>query len=400
MIGSRRSARLSSPFARRTAAILAISLVSGLAAYGFNLLVDAFYGPQALARVLSALGAAATLGLPAAVVSLPVVTWSGQAHNWRRRLPAVQAGFVVLGLISGGGILLLGRTFPSDWLLPVGLLVALSTYLPAVSQGALVGRTAFVAAALVTMLPNVLRFAGILVVGPHQGVSTIFWVQVASYGAAGVIGLVWPYLTSHPEAVRAVKATPWASGWVALSVMAWLSVDIFVATLHLGAQRAAGYAVIGLLGKAPFYLAQPVVLMVIGEEGWGSTRRGPGSLAIAAITAVSVLISLALGHLAMHLMGVDLPGWLLAAYAVGACALSLGYLWGGSAAQRSLHHWWPQLAACAVWVAWALLLGGGTTSLVIGYLAAQLLGAAGVVSIGWRHSAAQSGREPGGVLAN
>jgi hypothetical protein len=386
----------------RTAVILGISLLSGVVSYGFNLLIDAFYGPQVLAQVLAALGAGATIGLPAALVSLPVATWSGQAPLWRRRLPLVQGAFLAAGLVSALGVLFLRGRFPGAWLAPIGLLVALSSYLPAVATGVLIGRAAFVGSAVVTMLPNLGRLLGILAVGHRPaGGLTVLWVQVVSFAAFGVYGIVLPYRTPSPEAVRPVKATPWASGWVALAVTAWLSVDILVATLHLGAARAAGFAVVALLGKAPFYLAQPLVLMAIGEEGWGRSKRREGSLAVAAIAAVSVLLGFVFGSFAMRLMGVREPAWLLAAYFLGTCALGLGYLWSGADAQREMHHWWPLLAVCVAWAVWSLVWGGGPSSLVAGYVVAQTLGAAAVVVLGLRAAArARGGRESRGAMAN
>lgn len=387
---------------RRTLVIFGVSLLSGVVSYGFNLLIDAFYGPQVLAQVLAALGAGATIGLPAALVSLPVATWSGQAPNWRRRLPLVQAAFLAAGLVSAVGVLFFRGRFPGAWLLPVGLLVALSSYLPAVATGVLIGRAAFVGSAVVTMLPNLGRFLGLLAVGHRIGGGmTVLWIQVASFVAFGLVGVILPYRTRNQAAVRPVKATPWASGWVALAVTAWLSVDILVATLHLGAARAAGFAVVALLGKAPFYLAQPLVLMAIGEEGWGRSRRREGSLAVGVIAAVSVLMGFWLGSLAMRLMGVREPAWLLAAYFAGTCALGLSYLWSGADAQRSLHHWWPLLAACVAWAVWSLVWAGGAASLVAGYAVAQTLGAVAVVGLGLRSTArARNGRENSGAVAN
>ncbi len=387
---------------RRTAVIFAVSLLSGVVSYGFNLLIDAFYGPQVLAQVLAALGAGATIGLPAALVSLPVATWSGQARNWRRRLPLVQAAFLVAGLLSGVAVLFFRGRFPDAWLLPVGLLVSLSSYLPAVATGVLIGRAAFVGSAVVNMLPNLGRFVGILAVGHRIGGGlAVLWIQVASFVAFGLVGVILPYRTASQEAVRPVKASPWASGWVALAVTAWLSVDVLAATLHLGAARAAGFAVVALLGKAPFYLAQPLVLMAIGDEGWGRSRRREGSLAVGVIAAGSVLVAVVLGTVATRLMGVHEPAWLLAAYFIGTCALALAYLWSGADAQRSLHNWWPILAACSGWVAWSIFFAGGAASLVVGYALAQLLGAAAVVALGLRSAArARRGRENSGAVAN
>jgi hypothetical protein len=387
---------------RATLVIFAVSLVSGVVSYGFNLLIDIFYGPQVLAQVLAALGAGATIGLPAALVSLPVATWSGQSAVWRRRLPFVQGAFLAAGLLSGLLVLLFGSRFPGAWLLPIALLVALSSYLPAVATGVLIGRAAFVGSAVVTMLPNIGRFVGILALGHSPGGGlTVLWIQVLSFVTFGAVGVVLPYRTRGQDAVRPVKATPWASGWVALAVTAWLSVDVLTATLHLGAARAAGFAVVALLGKAPFYLAQPLVLMAIGDEGWGRSRRSEGSLAIGMIVAVSLIIAFVIGPVAMRLMGVDEPGWVLAAYFVGTCALAVSYLWSGADAQRSQHTWWPVLTACFVWVAWSLTWAGGPDTLVVGYVVAQLLGAAAVVVLGLRSAAPRrTGRESPGALAN
>ncbi len=387
---------------RQTLVIFAISLVSGVTSYAFNLLIDLFYGPQVLAGVLAALGAGATIGLPAALVSLPVATWAGQAPLWRRRLPLVQAAFLAAGLVSAFAVLFFRGSFPSGWLLPVGLLVMLSSYLPAVATGVLIGRAAFVGSAVVNMLPNVGRLLGLLAIG-HRASSGlgVLWVQVSSFVAFGLVGVVLPYRTRNPQAIRPVRATPWASGWVALAVMAWLSVDVLTATLHLGASHAAGFAVLALLGKAPFYLAQPLVLMAIGDEGWGRSRLREGSLAVAVVAAGSVLLAVVVGSVAMRLMGVEEPAWLLGAYFLGTCALALGYLWSGAAAQRARHHWWPMLAACAIWVVWSLTAGGGVQSLVVGYTLAQLIGAAAAVYLGSRaQSARGSGRENPEVMAN
>ena len=387
---------------RQTLVIFGISLLSGVTSYAFNLLIDLFYGPQVLAGVLAALGASATIGLPAALVSLPVATWAGQAPHWRRRLPVVQAAFLGAGLASAFAVVLFRGSFPNGWLLPVGLLVVLSSYLPAVATGALIGRAAFVGAAVVTMLPNLGRLLAILAVGHRAGGGLgVLWLQVSSFVAFGLVGVILPYRTRNPDAVRPVRATPWASGWVALAVMAWLSVDVLTATLHLGAPRAAGFAVLALLGKAPFYLAQPLVLMAIGDEGWGRSRLREGSVAVAAVAAGSVLVAAAVGSVAMRLMGVDEPAWLLGAYFLGTCALALGYLWSGAAAQRARHHWWPMLAACALWAAWSLAAGGGVRSLVLGYTLAQFIGAAAAVILGSRAKSARGGgRETSEAMAN
>ncbi len=387
---------------RTTVVIFGISLLSGVVSYGFNLLIDVFYGPQVLAQVLAALGAGATIGLPAALVSLPVATWAGQSSTWRRRLPLVQGAFLAAGLVSGLAVLAFGSRFPGSWLPPVGILVALSSYLPAVATGALIGRAAFVGSAVVNMLPNVGRFAGLLALGHSPGGGlTVLWIQVLSFVVFGVVGIVWPYRTAGQDAVRPVKATPWASGWVALAVTAWLSVDVLAATLHLGAALAAGFAVVALLGKAPFYLAQPLVLMAIGEEGWGRSRRGEGSLAVVVIAAGSVLVAFVIGAYAMRLMGVHEPSWLLGAYFLGTCALALSYLWSGADAQRSWHHWWPVLGTCVLWVVWSLTWAGGVGSLVVGYTVAQLIGATAVIVLGLRSAAKPgSGRETSGAMAN
>ena len=386
---------------RRTLVIFAVSLVSGVVSYAFNLLIDAFYGPQVLAQVLAALGAGSTIGLPAALVSLPVATWAGQAKNWRARLPLVQAAFAAAGLVSGLFVVLFRHSFPAGWFWPVGLLVSLSSYMPAVATGALIGRAAFVGSAVVNMLPNLGRFLGILAIGHRAGGAlSVLWVQVASFAVFGVVGVVLPYRTRNALAVRPVKATPWASGWVALAVTAWLSVDVLTATMRLGSAVAAGFAVVALLGKAPFYLAQPLVLMAIGDEGWGRSRRREGSLAIGVIAVGSVLVAVAVGTLATHLMGVHEPAWLLAAYFIGTCALALSYLWSGADAQRARHHWWPVLAACALWVLWSLAAAASVEQLVVGYVLAQLVGAAAAVGLSLWRDRPQGGREPAGELAN
>ncbi len=387
---------------RTTLIIFAVSLLSGVVSYGFNLLIDIFYGPQVLAQVLAALGAGSTIGLPAALISLPVATWAGLSPKWRRHLPFVQVAFLVAGLLSGMAMLLFAGRFPGTWVLPVALLVPLSSYMPAVATGVLIGRASFVGSAVVNMLPNVGRFVGILAVGHRSGGGlAVLWIQVLSFLVLGAVGVLLPYRTRDQAAIRPIKATPWASGWVALAVTAWLSVDVLAATLHLGAARAAGFAVIALLGKAPFYLAQPLVLMAVGDEGWGRSRRSEGSLAIGIIAVVSVMIAFAIGEFAMRLMGVREPGWVLALYFLGTCALAASYLWSGADAQRSLHNWWPILATCVAWVAWSLTLAGGPDSLILGYVLAQLVGAGAVIALGLRSAASgRQGRESSGALAN
>ena len=367
-------------FRVRTVAILVISLASGILAYAFNLLVDSYYGPQNLAHVLAALGAVSTISLPASLVSLPVSTWSGLRPDWRRRLPLLQLAALAGGVVSAGLVVLLRREFGGAWLLPLAVLVAIGSYLPAVNTGVLMGRASFVAAATVTMLPNLIRFAGLMVIGHRVGgILEVFWTQGAGYLVAGIIGVLAPYWSREQSAVRSLQTTPWASGWVALAVTAWVAVDVLVATMSLGAQAAAGFAVVALLGKAPFYLAQPVVMMVISEEGWGHGRRGAGTLALAGIALASVAVAFLAGQLVLTFMRVNVPPYLLAAYFLGASALSASYLWSGADAQRARHRWWPLLLACLFWIGYAVTGQRTLTQLVLAYAIAQFAGLACVV---------------------
>lgn len=363
-------------------ALLTIALLSGVFAYGFNFAVDAYYGPESLTRILAAFGGVSTISLPAALVTLPVSTWSGQRPDWRRRLPTVQLCALAIGAASAFAVLPIRGTFAESWFWPLTLMVAFGSYLPAVNAGTLIGRNAFVSAAAIMLVPNFLRLVGVFWLGNRIDVSLVVWVQAVSFVVTALVGSALPYLTREPSAVRPVSAKAWASGWVALATTAWLATDVLAATIRLGADEAAGFAVVALLGKAPYYLAQPLVTKSVSEEGWGTRTRLTASVAVAAIAAASILVSLVAGRWMLHLMHVHVPAVLLALFFTGTSALNLSYLWTGADAQRAEHHWWPVLAASLVWVLLTLLVLHSVTAFVVAYTLLQL--AASGVSL-WLH---------------
>lgn len=362
--------------------LFALSASAGLSSYLFSLLVDRAYGADVLAHVLRLFSATSAITLPSALVLLPVAAWASHAPALRRRLPALQAAALSLGAASFGLFALFDRQVPAAWLGGLGLLAMFSSYLLYLGGGVLCGRGAFIAFGAVTALPTVGRL--VLLVGVlalHGSVAGALWGTGLAAVAAAAVATVLSYRVPVPAAASpAEPGATWASALVALAVTAWLSSDIVFGSVGLAPGAASLFAVIALLGKTPYWLAQPLATKAIAQESLGTGRGSAMAWEIFAIGLSSLAGGIVLGRFVLSVMQVPASGLLsLLAYFAGSTLLARAYVGAGSAAQHGRHQWWPLLSAFALFALLALVWRTGVFGLALRY--GLTLGGATVVQV-------------------
>jgi len=337
--------------------LFGLSMAAGMSSYVFSLLVDRAFGAAVLAHVLRLVSASSAVTLPSALVLLPVAAWATHTAHIRPRLPWLQVVALVLGAASFAAMALPALHVPPAWLPGLGLLAAGSSYLLYLGSGVLCGRGAFIGYGVVTAMPTVGRvlvLAGVL--AAHGTVVEAMWgVGLAAF-AASALATILSYRMPEGSGDRPVAGATWASAFVALSVTAWLSCDIFFGSVGVGPASASLFAVIALLGKTPYWLAQPLATKAIAEQGLGRGGGASMSWEIFAIGGAGIVGGAVLGPTVLHLMQVPRSGLLsLLLYFAGSTLLCRAYVSAGSAAQRGQHQWWPLLAAFALYVVLAFV---------------------------------------------
>ena len=335
-----------------------LSASAGLASYLFSLLVDRAFGSLVLAHLLRLISATSAITLPSALLLLPVAAWAGHAPALKRRLPALQVGALLLGAASLAAFAIVDRHVPSAWLWGLGLLAMFSSYPLYLGAGVLCGRGAFIPYGVVTALPTVGRLiilAVVLALG--GGVAPAVWGLGLSAVAATALATVLPYaVTAPPAATPAAPGATWASAFVALAVTAWLSSDIVFGSVGLAPAAASLFAIIALLGKTPFWLAQPLATKAIAQQSLGTGGGTAMAWEIFAIGLAAVAGGLVLGRFVLHVMQVPVSGLAaLLVYFAGSTLLARAYVSAGSAAQHGRHQWWPLLAGFGAFAFLALM---------------------------------------------
>ncbi len=349
--------------------LFALSASAGLSSYVFSLLLDRMYGPLVLAHVLRLISATSAVTLPSAVVLLPIAAWAAHAPDLRRRLGRLQVGALLLGGASVGLFAVVDQHVPAAWLPGLALLTAFASYPLYLGSGVLCGRGAFIAFGAVAAVPTVGRLLALLgVLALHGTVVQVVWGVGVAALAAGVLATVAAHAVRDAGAVAtpAAPGATWASALVALAVTAWLQSDIVFGSLRLAPQAASLFAVIALLGKTPYWLAQPLATKAIAQESLGRARGTTMAWEIYAIGGASLLGGVVLGARVLGLMQVPASGLLpLLAYFVGATLLARAYVGAGAAAQHGRHQWWPLLATFAIYALLAALWPTGVLGLAL-----------------------------------
>ena len=344
---------------RLSGVLVVLSGVAMLAGFVGSLIAERFLGAPEYAAITAALGLVSGATLPAGLLVLPVAGWAAHGFNWRRYLPVLQVGGVVLG---GGSVLVATSLIPHSavpsWV-PLLAVLGGAAYVSGVSTGVLLGRQAFLLLNAIGTGPNVFRVVGLAVL-LLLGLLRVPTLVIAAYMVASAVaallvaGACYTLPDSGGGLSEPKRRGTWASAWVALMATLWTGLDVTIAYHVLPAVQAGEYAVLSLIAKTPFYIGGVLANMSIGEAAWGKATMRKALLAIGAVGLLGALGALAVGGRLLLLARVAPNTSDLLVMMIGNTALCVVYLVAGVRAQRGTHVWWIGMTGFLCWTALAL----------------------------------------------
>lgn len=346
---------------RRDVAYVGLAGMGGICGYTFSILVAHVGGPLAFGVVVAASAIGGTVSLPALLVALPAAQWARQADGLE---PVLRAEGVALAAGGATGAVLwatahlwMARVVDNPaWLWPV-IASVVPVYANNLQYGALLGRGATTASAILLPLPNLLKVGVLFVVWGLAG-GRGSWVDMALWAmAAGVWG-TWAAgfatIASLREAPSSTGALPsraliWPSGLTTLFVNAWLGADTAVVSQVFAPGAVAVWAAIATVGRLPFHLGVTVINNAIMAKDRFARRRALTLLVSLTVALAGAVVAVG-PWLVELLFKVRLSSALPLLLYIGANALiTWTYLDAARTAGEGRHVWWPLATSLALW---------------------------------------------------